>query len=395
MKYIATTILFCALLICSHAATPSADSVCTLTGHIRGLGDRRIIFSYFPDTNTYIADTIRASHGRFTFTTHLTEPRLYNITTLRNNTKKRKKRTGYSVAIIGKTGRRYGSYRDALLENRAITWDTKMSNFSRSPFKNAPLNDTLLYIENIPLSVYRTDKALLEWRKQNPGYKSPTFPVMKAMQRDSLMNAMRKRQGDSIAAFIIAHPSSYASASNLWRIMYSDHAVKVAAYNALDTSLRRNVNVVSYKRRLDNYISQVHKGDLAPEITLADTSGRQVSLSSVRGKVTLIDFWASWCGPCRRENPNVVRAYHKYEKKGLRIYAVSLDMDKQNWVKAIEKDQLPWTHVSDLKGWDAQYARVYGVTGVPNNLLLDANGKVIATDLRGNDLSRYLHDILR
>ncbi|TAE31606.1 MAG: AhpC/TSA family protein [Cytophagales bacterium] len=136
-------------------------------------------------------------------------------------------------------------------------------------------------------------------------------------------------------------------------------------------------------------------GGLAPEIALADTTGNSVPLSSLRGKYVLIDFWASWCGPCRMENPNVVRMYNKYKEKGFTIYSVSLDQNRENWVRAIRNDNLTWTHVSDLQYWKSAAAQQYGVTGIPKTFLLDKEGKIIAKDLRGPALEQKLEEVLK
>jgi len=391
------TIVFFIALISGVAAHPlRSDSTLTLTGDIRGLGHHRIIFYYYPTDSTYHGDTIRAHHGHFVFTTHLTEPTCFNITTLRDHPGKLNKRTGYSLSYIGRYGLHYATFRDALLENRTMTWKvSKMSGFRTSAISNAPLNDTLMYIEDIPARIYRNDKALNTWKKQNLLLLEKTMSGRKLIERDIIRQSMFKKQGDSIAAYIIAHPSSYASANTLWRVLYSDHSVKEAAYNALDTSFRHLSTVRSFKKRMDRTTAHISQGDIAPDISLADTSGRVVSLYSFRGRVTLVDFWASWCGPCRRENSNIVSAYRKFHKKGLEIYAVSLDMSKYKWKAAIQQDNLAWTHVSDLKDWESTAAKAYGVRGIPNNFLLDKDGKVIAINLRGNELISVLNDILK
>jgi peroxiredoxin len=136
-------------------------------------------------------------------------------------------------------------------------------------------------------------------------------------------------------------------------------------------------------------------GNMAPDFTMADTEGKQVSLSSFKGKYVLVDFWASWCGPCRGENPNVVANFNKYKSKNFTILGVSLDEDKTAWLGALKKDNLTWTHVSDLKGWSNAAAKMYGVESIPFNLLLDPTGKIIATDLRDVDLGKKLGEILK
>jgi thiol-disulfide isomerase/thioredoxin len=138
-------------------------------------------------------------------------------------------------------------------------------------------------------------------------------------------------------------------------------------------------------------------GDEAPEIVMAGLDGKEIKLSSLRGKLVLIDFWASWCGPCRRENPNVVSAYEKYKKakwknaKGFDIFSVSLDQNADAWKAAVEKDGLVWkNHVSDLKGWQNGAAAMYGVSSIPMSFLIDENGIILAKNLRGLELHKQL-----
>ncbi len=138
-------------------------------------------------------------------------------------------------------------------------------------------------------------------------------------------------------------------------------------------------------------------GAQAPEISLPTPEGKTLALSSLRGKYVLIDFWASWCGPCRQENPNVVRAYNQFKNKGkgFTIYSVSLDQDKGKWEKAIAADGLTWHHVSDLAGWNSVAGAAYGVKAIPQSFLLDPQGKIIAKNLRGEALAAKLAEVLK
>jgi peroxiredoxin len=135
-------------------------------------------------------------------------------------------------------------------------------------------------------------------------------------------------------------------------------------------------------------------GQVAPEIELPNPEGQVIKLSSLRGKYVLIDFWAKWCGPCRRENPNVVMAYNKFKDKGFEVFGVSLDRNKEDWLQAIAEDGLTWTHVSDLKYFESQAAVDYNISAIPFSILLDKEGKIIAKNLRGAALDKKLEQVL-
>ena len=161
-------------------------------------------------------------------------------------------------------------------------------------------------------------------------------------------------------------------------------------------------NSEDFFRPLDKVELGVHIGQKAPDLVFESPAGEKIALSSLRGKMVLIDFWAAWCGPCRRENPNLVNTYRQYKEKkfvngsGFTIYSVSLDKSKESWVAAIEKDSLEWgSHVSDLKGRQSAAAIEYEVSSIPVNFLLDGNGIIVSVGLRGSSLEAKLKELLK
>ena len=164
--------------------------------------------------------------------------------------------------------------------------------------------------------------------------------------------------------------------------------------NGLDTSIAKLPMIKDLKDRVA-VMKSVSIGQKAPDFTMNDPNGNPVSLSSKIGsKLLLIDFWAAWCNPCRQENPNVVKIYNQFHKKGFDIFGVSLDRTKDDWVKAIESDKLDWTQVSDLQFWNNAAAKLYAVNAIPANFLLDETGTIIGKNLRGEDLYNKVNEVL-
>ena len=175
----------------------------------------------------------------------------------------------------------------------------------------------------------------------------------------------------------------------------NDITTYIDLFEAVAKGLKPKYANNQFVQYLDSKLrSTLVPGREAPEIEMKDPDGNIRKLSDLRGKIVMIDFWASWCRPCRQENPNVVRLYHRYHNKGFEIYSVSLDKQRDQWLLAIEQDGLVWpNHVSDLKGWTSSGGAAYGITSVPSTVLVDRQGRIIARNLRGNELENKLREI--
>ncbi len=209
-------------------------------------------------------------------------------------------------------------------------------------------------------------------------------------------SANEDAQKQILTEFIKANPASYISLVSLKKVAGSvpDYGEVSPMFNALSDEVKNTENGKAYATFLDK-LKATTIGAIAPEFTQNDPEGNPIKLSDLKGKYVLIDFWASWCGPCRKENPNVVKAYTKYHDKGFEILGVSLDKSKEAWIKAIADDQLTWKHVSDLKYWNNEVGALYAVRAVPQNFLLDPTGKIVAKNLRSEALEAKLAEIFK
>lgn len=256
-------------------------------------------------------------------------------------------------------------------------------------------------------------ELLLEFTKQTDEFKVRMDSMLKANQdlrtsRDiqdrqklrALQQELMSEYQEYVKSFVDNNTSSAAA---LVAVNNLDVKSELDYFRRVRDELKDKLGESAYWENLDQKVAQAEQraeamekfepGKPAPNIELKNTEGNVVSLESLEGKVVLVDFWASWCKPCRRENPNVKRVYNRFKDQGFEIYGVSLDKKRDKWLQAIEQDGLPWVHVSDLKGWQSAAADLYQVRSIPYTVLVDKEGKIIETGLRGKKLEEKLAEI--
>lgn len=341
----------------------------SIHGTITDLPSGKVYLSHENEQKETITDSANIVNHNFEFKGFSTEP------------------TFYTLYLSKKQG---GA--NFLVENKKLTFTAKKDSLYKATIKGSAIYDTYMSFFNVdwkPITakagdIYqRLDKAEKEGEFKADSSLRKSFDEEFAalnVLNDTVVNRYVRKNRNSIAAAMVI-------LDRYINYPYFDNA------RALMPLLSKEVQQSSFGKQIYAALALDEKtatGKAAPIFSMADTAGKMVSLADFKGKYVLVDFWASWCGPCRKENPNVVAAYQIYHDKGFEILGVSLDSSKDAWLKAIAKDGLKWTHVSDLKGWKNTAAAIYGVKSVPASFLIGPDGKVIGKDLRGAALQEKL-----
>jgi len=251
------------------------------------------------------------------------------------------------------------------------------------------------------LSVNTADSPLYIFLEKSPitvklsPVKYYSTSVVEGSASQDLFNNYRKTENIDISKFITEHPGSLVSAYVLYRNW---------SYRLSPEEITKNISLLDKSQQNSTYVKELQElvkvlnglqvGKKAPDFVSQDPEEKSIRFSENLKGYTLVDFWASWCGPCRRENPNIVAAYKEYHDKGFNIIGISLDKKKENWVKGIQDDHLDWLHVSDLLFWNSAIAKLYGVRAIPANYLVDSKGIIVARNLHGDELQTTLKSLL-
>lgn len=339
-------------------------------GHINGLADGEVYLA-FGTFNKMPADTVQVKDGNFEFRDSISEP-CYGMLFNHDYTLK-------VDLLIDKGNILINGDIDAPYDI-AVKGSTKVNEYAAY---NQALSNTKKPVQEI------YEKWISSYNSGDSDgvrkYKPQFFAARDQQAKDAV-----KLQLD----FIKNHPDNNASAWELFHYLNQKTLDQSKAmYDAFSNGLKNSEQGKEVSNRIAT-LSRIEVGNYAPGFKQNSVDNKEITLASYKGKYVLLEFWASWCGPCRAESPNVLKAYNKYKDKGFDVLSVSLDHEKKNWEAAIQKDGLLWTQVSDLKGWKNEVATLYGVQAVPANFLIDPNGKIIAENLRGDDLNLALKKII-
>ncbi|TAN02097.1 MAG: AhpC/TSA family protein [Chitinophagaceae bacterium] len=357
-------------LLVFSACNSNGGGSYTLKGDLTNLKDSVLYLAQQGNSMMPKMDTIRVKDGKFTFTGKAEKPVFAQIITA-------DQRSGFPLFLEAGTIH--------------ITGNADSMAVGKIKVTGTPDNDDLHQLMDIQQPFIHAMMGLQSAFMQAKMSNDSDAITHIQNSADSIQNAATVK----IQSFIKNNPKSLVSAFALQNMMDDlDDSTLNQLYSSLDTAVQHSV----FGEPIGTKLASERKtavGQMAPDFTMNDTTGNPVSLSSFRGKYVLVDFWASWCGPCRAENPNVVKAYNEYKGKNFTILGVSLDKTKDAWEKAIKDDHLAWNQVSDLQYWDNAAAKLYGVQAIPANFLIGPDGKIVAKNLRGDALENELSKILQ